>query len=136
MGEGSDSLILDTSGTISSAVDGGGAPSVALISTGASSTDVDEIILQGSGMSRLDLDLITNFELLTANGGNWTLSGSSSFDTIELNSGNFVLTGDLTGHTQLMSGTMLTIDGGQLSGNLTSSGDLILQANSQSGYRI
>ncbi len=75
LGAGDDLLTLGTGSSITGSIEGG--------------TGTNDLTLVGSGSEDSD---ISNFESLTMNGTNWTLSGQTSFTNVVVNSGSLTLT--------------------------------------------
>jgi hypothetical protein len=79
LGAGDDVVILGTGSTINGNLNGG--------------SGSDAVTLVGSGSED---STFSNFETLTMNGTNWTLSGTSSFNSVYINSGQLKVTAGLS----------------------------------------
>jgi uncharacterized protein with beta-barrel porin domain len=105
---GNDALTLGTGSTITGLVDGG--------------AGTDSLTLIGAGS---DGNVFQNFETLTMNGQNWSLSGSSSFaNSIDVTQGRLAINGAIAAPVTTVAGAGILGGSGTLTSDVTSTGTI------------
>ncbi|WP_241047902.1 autotransporter outer membrane beta-barrel domain-containing protein [Achromobacter xylosoxidans] len=125
MGNGNNTLILQTGSAINGSADGGAGSNT--------------VTLQGSGTAS---NPFLNFQTLTMQGSAWTWNGSGSFTQARVRSGTLNVSGTLDAPTQVDAGTMLG-GYGTINGAVTNNGTLAvanalpaLAAGANGGFSI
>ena len=95
MGNGNDTLVLQTGSQIIGLADGGGGSNT--------------VRMQGTGVAD---NPFTNFQTLFVEGTDWTWRGTGTFTNTFINSGTFRLENSLTGNVAIAAGTRLLAGGG------------------------
>lgn len=98
MGNGNDSLVLQTGSIINGSADGG--------------AGTNTVTLQGTGTAS---NAFTNFQTLIMQGSAWTWAGSGTFTTVQVQSGTLNVTGTLGASTAATANAGATLQASSLS---------------------